>query len=389
MLAARGMQNHHAYDVDIAPDAVAETVILGAYYAGRIELIRQGIFSRVKTVDIRSAYPSACLNLPSLDGAKLVHRKRFDSTKQGIWRVRWDMGSAPGIIAPFPVRIKQAIYWPAQGSGWYHGVEVAAAIESGYPVEVLEGWVLKESGVKPFAWIKPVFAERQRLKAEGSGAEKVIKLGLNAIYGKLAQGQGFNSRPAWQSYFWAGYITAATRAKVLRAAAKSTGIIMVSTDGIFCQSPGVRPGKNLGGWEFSNIDRLFAAQAGVYQGITPDKEIVKSRGFFASEVDYDELREGWEIEGNKYTHYYDSKRFYGLGISLMRKDFSIWRTWRVERRALSLTAERKIAGPGGILTPFPGPLNSEPYAPKTSLIEQRDENLRQIEGIDQPLREVM
>jgi hypothetical protein len=164
---------------------------------------------------------------------------------------------------------------------------------------------------------------------------------------------------------------------------------MVSTDGIFCQSPGVRPGKNLGGWEFSNIDRLFAAQAGVYQGITPDKEIVKSRGFFASEVDYDELREGWEIEGNKYTHYYDSKRFYGLGISLMRKDFSIWRTWRVERRALSLTAERKIAGPGGILTPFPGPLNSEPYAPKTSLIEQRDENLRQIEGIDQPLREVM
>jgi hypothetical protein len=230
-----------------------------------------------------------------------------------------------------------------------------------------------------------VFKERQRLKAEGHAAEKVVKLGPNSIYGKTAQGYGFNSRPRWQSYFWAGYITAATRARVMIGASKSTGIIMISTDGIFCKKPGVRPGKNLGGWEFGDVDRLFAAQAGVYQGITSEGEILKSRGFFAGEVDYDELRRGWEMEGASYVHHYDSKRFLGLGVSLMRKDFSVWRQWKTERRALMLTPERKGLGDDGILTPYPDPLDSEPYVPKISLIDGRA--LDQMQGIDQPKME--
>jgi DNA polymerase type B, organellar and viral len=387
LLNREGIEQHHAYDLDIATESVAEDIILGAYFAGRIELLHQGIHSRVRTVDIRSAYPAATLDLPSLDGAKLVHRKRFDPSKHGIWRVTWDLRANPPLISPFPTRQKMSIYWPAAGSGWYHAVEVQAAIECGYPVEVHEGWVLHESGERPFSWIKPLFAERQRLKREGHAAEKVVKLGLNSIYGKLAQGYGFNSRPRWQCYFWAGYITAATRAKVLRAASKSKGIIMISTDGIFCKQPGVRPGANLGGWEFGDVDRLFAAQAGVYQGITPNKEILKSRGFFAGEVDYDELREGWELEGADYVHHYDSNRFIGLGVALMRKDFSVWRQWRTERRALMLNSERKVLGDNGILTPFPGPLDSEPYTPKLSLIEGRA--LDQLQGMDQPMKEAI
>lgn len=388
LLSREGMDQHHAYDLDITKPEVAEDVILGAYFAGRIELLHQGIHTRVKTVDIRSAYPAACLDLPSLDGAKLVHRKRFDPSKHGIWRVSWDLGSTPPLISPFPTRKKQAIFWPASGSGWYHAVEIAAALDCGYPISIHEGWVLKEKGARPFSWIKPLFLERQRLKDQGHAAEKVLKLGLNSIYGKTAQGYGFNSRPRWQSYFWAGYITAATRARVLRAASKSKDIIMISTDGIFCKQPGVRPGNKLGGWEMGSVDRLFAAQAGVYQGITPEAEILKSRGFFAEEIDYDELREGWEREGSNYVHYYDSKpRFYGLGISLMRKDFSVWRTWKSERRAIMLMPERKELGDDGVLTPFPGPLNSEPYTPKLSLIEGRA--LDQEMGMDQPLKETI
>lgn len=387
LLSKHDMDGHHVYDLDLTTPEIAESVILAAYYAGRIELLHQGVHSGIKTVDIRSAYPFACLNLPSLDGAKLVHRKRFDPTKHGIWRVKWDLGTNPPLVTPFPVRKKMAIYWPAKGSGWYHAVEIKAALDVGYPIEVLEGYVLQENGVRPFSWIKPVFKQRQRLKDEGHGAEKVLKLGLNAVYGKLAQGFGFNSRPKWQCYFWAGYITAATRAKVLTAASKSKGIVMISTDGIFCKQPGVSPGSKLGGWEFGEVDRLFAAQAGVYQGITPNKEILKSRGFFAAEVDYDALREGWETEGADYIHHYDSHRFIGLGVALMRKDFSVWRKWKDERRALILAPERKQLGEGGLLMPYPGPLDSEPYVPKISLIEGRA--LDQLQGMDQPLKEMM
>lgn len=387
LLNREGMQEHHAYDLDIATDSVATDVVLGAYFAGRIELLHQGVHKAVKTVDIRSAYPAATQDLPSLAGAKLVHRKRFDPTKHGIWHVSWDYRQNPPLISPFPTRQKQAIYWPSAGTGWYHGVEVAAVINAGYDITVHEGWVLKESGKRPFNWIAPLFAERKRLKEEGRAAEKVVKLGLNSIYGKLAQGYGFNSRPDWQCYFWAGYITAATRAKVLSAAVRSKGVIMISTDGVFCKQPGVKPGSDLGGWEFGAVDELFAAQAGVYQGITPEQEILKSRGFFAQEVDYDELREGWETEGANYIHHYDSTRFIGLGVALMRKDFGVWRQWVTERRALILNPERKQLGDNGILTPYPGPLESEPYVPKLTLIEGRA--LDQAQGMDQQLKASM
>lgn len=387
LLNREKMGGHHAYDLDITTPEIADESILGAYFAGRIELLHQGVHSSIKTVDIRSAYPSACLSLPSLDGAKLHPAKRFDPSRHGIWKVSWDLRGSSVLIAPFPVRRKQSIYWPIAGSGWYHTVEVAAVIAAGYPVTVHGGHVLRESGVRPFSWISPLYKERAKLKQAGHAGEKVLKLGLNSVYGKLAQGYGFNSRPRWQSYFWAGYITAATRAKVFTAAVNSKDVVMIATDGIFCKKPGVRPGKSLGGWEFGGVDTLFAAQAGVYQGITPKKEILKSRGFFAKEVDYDELREGWESEGADYVHYYDSKRFLGLGVSLMRKDFSVWRTWRKEKRAIMLMPERKTLGEHGILLPYPEPLESEPYQPKMTLIEGRA--LDQLQGMDQPMKEAI
>jgi hypothetical protein len=388
LLGRQEMDDDHAYDLDLAPEQVVEDVVLGAYFAGRIELLRQGVFNRVQTADIRSAYPAAAIHLPSLDCAKLHHRKRFNAERLGIWRVRWDLGGDPPLVCPFPVRRKHAIYYPARGEGWYHTIEVATAIKLGYPLEVLEGYVLDAPNkTKPFAWIPKVFAERQRLKDEGHAAEKVVKLALNSVYGKLAQGFGFNSRPRWQNYFWAGYITASTRSKILTAAAHCRNPLMIATDGLFCgKLPGnVREGRELGKWELGRVPELFTAQAGVYHGQMPEgKEILKSRGFFAAEVDYEALREGWESEGADYIHHYDSRRFIGLGVALQRRDFGVWREWREERRSLLLRPERKGLQPDGRLTPHPGPLVSEPYRPKQSLIDARA--LDQLQGMDQPMK---
>lgn len=393
LLGAQGMDDHHAYDLEIATDQVVEDVVLGAYYAGRIELLRQGVFYKVKTADIISAYPSAAMHLPSLEGARLVHRKRF-VPGPGIWHVRWDLGSGAasgGLLAPFPVRHKHSIFYPAIGEGWYHSAEVEAAMELGYPVEVMEGYVLKvRNAAEPFDWIPSVFATRRRFKDEGRAAQKALKLALNSVYGKLAQGYGFNARPRWQNYFWAGQITSVTRAKILRVASRCRTPVMIATDGIFCSGalpPGVKDGTKLGAWEVGGQDELFAAQAGVYQGISPGKETLKSRGFFAAEVDYDTLREGFEAEGADYVHHYKSRRFMGLGVSLSRKDFGVWRTWREETRSLLLMPERKGLREDGVLTPHPGPLESDPYEPKVRLIDQRA--LDQLQGMDQPMKETI
>jgi hypothetical protein len=389
VLARSGVEPHHAYDLDLASDDVVNGAVLGAYFGGRVELLHQGVHKRVTTLDIRSAYPAAATRLPSLAGAELVHRKRYQpAAEHAIWRVRWDMRASDARVMPFPVRVDKSIYYPACGTGTYHACEVSAAIAAGYPVDVIEGWVLKvRDPAAPFDWVPTLYKERARLQAAGDPAQRALKLGLNSVYGKLAQGYGYGSRPRWQSYFWAGEITARTRASVLAAAMKCEGVVMIATDGIFVTRPARLGSKAsvLGSWERGSLDWLFAAQPGVYQGQKGADEVLKSRGFFAREIDYDELRAGYEREGADYVHRYASRRFVGLGSALARTDFSIWRRWVEEQRTIYLNPDRKLPQPDGSLMPLPGPLESEPYIPKLSLLDARA--LDYMQGTEQPMRE--
>lgn len=406
MLDAHNVTASHRHDLDLCSAPIAQEVVQGAYFGGRVELLHQGVHHHVVAADLKSAYPAAMVDLPSLKGARLVKRKSFNPGRFGVWKVSWDLnrgvpsssrgaGKAsdpadsgpPPLLAPFPVRVKQSIFYPVAGEGIYHTVEVAAALELGYPIDVHWGWVLEgpHTDDRPFAWIPKVYAAREQMKAEGRASEKAIKLGLNSCYGKLAQGPSrFLPTPKFQCYLWAGYITAATRARVLTAAAKARDPIMIATDGIFAKGfAELGPQGGLGTWEREEVDKLFAAQPGVYQATRGGKVHSKSRGFFASEVDYDELEAGWLAEGADHVHQYRSTRFQGLGSSLARKDFSVWREWRTDPRSIVLWPERKIAGENGELLPFPHKLTSEPYKPKITLVEARA--LEQLEGNDQPM----
>ncbi len=386
MLKAHGISEHHRHDLDLCSEHVAEDVVMGAYFGGRVELLHQGVHENLIAADLKSAYPAAMVDLPSLRGARLVKRKAFNPARFGVWKVSWSLPPET-TIAPFPVRVKQSIYYPLAGEGVYHGVEVAAALELGYPIDVQWGWVLDGPHVdqRPFSWVPEVYKRREVMKREGRAAEKAVKLGLNSLYGKLAQGPSrFLPRPQFQSYLWAGYVTAATRARVLTAAAKATDPIMIATDGIFARGfAGLGREGGLGTWERDEVDKLFAAQPGVYQATREGKLHSKSRGFFAAEVDYSELEEGWVREGPDHVHHYRSTRFQGLGSSLARKDFGVWRQWRTEPRSIVLWPERKVASEGGKLLPFPGKLTSEPYRSKVTLVEAKA--LEQMEGIDQPM----
>jgi hypothetical protein len=391
LLNREEVKPHHRYDLDLASDHVAREVIQGAYFGGRVELLHQGVHHDLAAADLISAYPAAMRELPSLRGARLVKRKRFNPARHGIWKVRWDLrgGAADSegpLLAPFPVRNKFSIFYPLAGEGHYHSIEVANAIALGYPIEVDYGYVLQGKAIaeRPFAWISEVYRARLQLKREGRAAEKAVKLGINSVYGKLAQGYGLHSRPKFQSYFWAGYVTAATRARVLAAAHAAVDPIMIATDGIYARRFGkLGPARGLGNWERGGADKLFAAQPGVYEAERDGVALQKSRGFFASEVDYEALEAGFAIEGPDFNYHYNSHRFNGLGASLARKDFSVWRTWTDETRSIMLWPERKVAGPDGRLYPFPGKLTSEPYKPKLSLTDQRA--LDQLDGMDQPM----
>lgn len=389
LLQARGVREHHRHDLDIAEPDVANEAILGAYFAGRIELLHQGVHTNVAGLDIRSAYPAAATHLPSLDGAQLVARKRYDpAAPHALWRCSW--ANLPGLVMPFPTRHNGAILYPRTGSGIYHAAEVAAARACfGPAIRIDGGWVLKVCRPeKPFGWVPELFAQRAAWQRAGNPAQKPLKLGLNSLYGKLAQGYGYGGRtPAWQSYMWAGEITARTRARMLTAAHGARQPMMLATDGVYCQTAKVKPTarKVLGSWEGQRIDWLFCAQAGVYEAIHDGLSVVKSRGFFAREVDYEQLREEWQRDGAQATYTYRSTRFIGLGTALARNRLDLWNTWATDPRTLTLMPARKIALPDGTLAPIGGPVTSEPYEPKISLVDAKV--LENVQGSEQPLRD--
>lgn len=386
LMSRENLRPHHAYDNELTSNENALEAIMRAYFGGRVEMFSQGITREVSTYDLNSAYPTATRNLPSLDGATVRHIRHYKPNVPAIWRVQWE--GIDGAVMPFPVRVKKEIFYPKAGEGVYHAVEVDQAIASGYPIEVLEGWILKvRNDAQPFSWVQEVYNERRRLKNRKDFGEKVLKLGLNSVYGKTAQGQGYKgAAPPWQSYWWAGAITAFTRAAMLRIAQHTTPL-MIATDGVFLPKK-VRAGRiseKLGDLSYKGMYNLFVGQPGVYHGYDENgKEILKSRGFFARDVNYDDLREGYEREGLDFIYQYDSTRFIGLGVSLQKKSFQEWRQWITSSRAISLRPRRKAVGADGSLSPIFGPLVSEVYIPKKGRDEASEDH---EQGMDQPMRD--
>lgn len=396
MLRNQGVKNHRVDDTTFSEEI--RYAFLGGYFGGRTELFAQGCFKHAVEYDIRSAYPSYARQLPSLVDGTFQRTRQFRDTSSGLWYVRWILGERNDhVLAPFPVRRKGRIAYPLNGEGWYHTIEVATALELGFPIEVVEGYVFQPAtDVKPFDFLDRVYKERAKLKAMNHAGEKCLKLGANALYGKLAQGVGYRGKvPPFQSYFWAGEITASTRARMLRIAATDpSNVIMVATDGIFLRDdPGLPEGKGLGDLERLQLDEFFTAQPGVYNVTVDGVEISKSRGFFSREIDFVTLREAFKIDGENVVGRYKSKRFIGTGAALMMKDRSLWRTWHEAERKLSLYPSTKYPGTRvtteneDYVTHLPpldaGPGASEPYTPKMK--GYLDNELEYVIGTEQPL----
>lgn len=379
--------------IDELPEDV-ELPVMSAYYGGRTELRQQGIFPLVYQYDIVSAYPHACLSLPSLTGGSWRYTDEYRSTADyAIWNCAWE-GTE---FAPFPYRSKTAIRYYTNGQGWFHTPEVRAALAL-YPnkVTVSGGWIFEPNdSERPFSFVRDLAARKTEYKRVGHAAEKVLKLGINSLYGKLAQGLGYNdSKPPYQSYYWAGYITSTCRARMLSLAGDvgTEHVIMVATDGIFLdKDPKWSSGDSLGDIERTVLTDTFTVQPGVYHAYNGDSEIKKSRGFFAKEIDFEQLREGFLLDGPFFTGHYSSTRFLGLGSALQRKSMDEWRTWITADRKLTLYPSGKILDPSSesnpirhlsISNPTPDVL-SAPYVPKGGMADDEQEYMQ---GKEQPLR---
>jgi hypothetical protein len=282
-----------------------------AYFGGRFESYYTGRYeSPVYSYDIRSAYPHALRNIPSLRGG---HFRRWNRGERPIdfalYRVRYDFRGPDkamlGFPHPFPYRDRQnRVFYPPHVEGWYWGVELLAALTY-FPesITISEGWVFESAqeigSPSPFAFVEQLYEQRARWKAERNGAQLAAKLALNSLYGKLAQRVGWNTEtrqpPRWHQLEYAGFITATCRAMIYRAMMQSPAdVIAVETDGIYSRVPLDLPlGTGLGQWEEELYTEIIYVQSGVYWTRGQDGTVNKAkvRGFGSGSFSYEDSRE--------------------------------------------------------------------------------------------------
>jgi len=244
-----------------------KTMANDAYYGGRFEITRTGDIGPCFECDINSAYPAAMLSLPCLKHGtwqRVTPLWLRNAPSAALYVARVHFIHPEGTpLCGLPVRHKQGhLYWPNEGEGVYWSPELRSAERLGATLDYKHGWrYVSHCKCQPFAWVSELYAERLRIGKATAGYP--IKLGLNSLYGKLAQRIG---APKYGNFIHAGLITAITRAKLNDAIALAPGdIVMLATDAIVSTSQLALPiGPNLGEWEAKRYQSLFVVMPGLY-----------------------------------------------------------------------------------------------------------------------------
>jgi len=270
------------------------------YYGGRICLLQRGSFDNVYNYDLTSAYPTAITHLPGLNTAVWKSFKDFserdlENYDMGLAEVEWK-SQADTVLGPFPFRTdgydhaKNEVIFPTyrnKGNGLlkgiYHLVEIKEAIRKNLWNIRLTGnaWVIEQAKDYPFKRFSELLDLRAKWSAENNPGNIPYKLAMNSGYGKTAQKLG---KREYHEFFYAGYITAWTRAQLLKYV-KQYSAVLLCTDGVYSTEKLDCPvSDKWGEWKLEEGPGDFI-QAGFYRFKTK----TKTRGYPKDSFDFDEV----------------------------------------------------------------------------------------------------
>jgi hypothetical protein len=337
-----------------------------AYAGGRFEAFRIGFYEGpIYSADINSAYPYAMSLLPDMATGTWIHYDGLppgdDGEGQGHYRlamyhVRYAYGEEANRAICYGGMPAGAHYrYPKSGTMhfrnrnpgvWIHRPEFATLLDQ-YRLgmfsqfDVMEAWVYVDDGTYPFAWVRETYAQRRVWKDEGNPAQLAAKLGINSLYGKLAQRIGGKEGvPTWHNLQWAGHITSTCRAMLYGASWKQyADLVAYETDGVYSTSPIENlpngSGLDLGQWEVNEYSGILYLQSGVYW--LRDMEGVwlkpKTRGVPQQHMEFDRA---YDSLVNKTELTVQQNQFIRFGLADMRRDGNrIWRTWQINEKDFS------------------------------------------------------
>ena len=392
-LMKRERTKDHFFDVRTKDLTTAQDWAHRAFFGGRIELLKQGLTKEtLYSYDIKSAYPYHNSLLPSMAGGKYImveNPAREDVECANVLSMfeleficqldgetiqlnQIDGFNGPEFY-PFPYRDNHGrITFPPHVRGIYMAEEARAAfhwldtfkwrftertlgagrLRCFYNIK--RGLIFRPhpKAENAMGWIRTLFDKRieiqKQIKETGEYdlTEKVIKLGINSLYGKTAQSVGNQGKaPATANPWYAAAITSGTRAQILRAALGTCegpeSIVAFQTDGIISTKPlGVNEGQRLGEWEFEQIEgRKIFVQPGIYY--LPKKP--KHRGIKKDLLGTDDFEQwlldhvvmGWRTGQNVIEYPY---RYYvTLGASIASPErFTVAGHWVDSTRLIQL-----------------------------------------------------
>lgn len=319
-----------------------------AYAGGRFEGFKMGLFyGDVYSYDLRSAYPYALTQVPALDGEFYSSDDITDVPDFSLCRVSYyNLTTDRTAINPLALRSNSgSIFYPGAVDTWIWGCEYKAAKKwFGDKIECSEVIRFSDSGIRPFDFVHDLYEQRMTFKHAHNPVQLVCKLGMNSLYGKLAQRVGWNKKtnmaPHHHQLRIAGFATAMCRASVLDAMMQAPdSIIAVETDGIYSEKPLMLDiGKNLGQWDEQQYSGMLFMQSGVYY--TLDKldydtalgydewSAGKTRGFTANKTN---IKVAMKTVNDLAPVKIVQKRFNGLPGGIGR---DVFRTWTDEPRTL-------------------------------------------------------
>jgi len=384
-----------------------------AFFGGRFEHSLIGpAKGPIYGYDISSAYPYALTKLPCLcHGRWQLTREKGRAKRATIalvhygFRLRPKAHSSAQPWGPLPFRRKNGnIVFPIRSAGgWAWGVEYWSAERFDLSLEFREAWVYEtECKCHPFAELAEYYETRLQWGKEARGI--VLKLGMNSVYGKLAQSVGSHR---YRSLIWAGMVTAHCRGQLLDLMAMHKNprhILGVATDGLYTTERLKLPvvaGKPLGGWECTEYESLFFIQPGVYfqpfDGVDRDMLEKKTRSRGVPRIDVAEqqrrILDSWE-RGERTIAIEGLVRFWGVKSSIRRRldeheQFVYDRSdsygeWLDHPHVLQYAAEPKRCKllANNRLTPWSlGPEEGESTPYDRALVGDQTEAMKEIEQI--------
>lgn len=228
------LANCYIPQIDYIPKKVLEYAY-NSYYGGRFELLKRGYFEKVYNYDIKSAYPFQVSNLIDFTKGKWKKTTKLnDDAHSGFYLC--DINTFETIYSPVVKKLNDLNIYP---NGHFKQFLAKSEIEfikarfENSAVKIVSGYEFY-----PQTLIYPFKKEIERLyqwkeKEQDEDIKYVIKIILNALYGKFIQISGDNLTGKIFNPLYASQITANTRLKLLDTAFQnSESIIAFSTDSI-------------------------------------------------------------------------------------------------------------------------------------------------------------